>query len=751
MAYDRFFIGPVNSGLETDLKPFLLPDDAFALLNNAYVFRGRVRKRFGETPLNIGVDPAVQSQYTRLRLAIPTANGITDAGGNAAGFVPYGIGPVFTAGAVGQMFSIGDQFYTVISVAAGAQPMLSTMGAATFDALNGTYAFVGAPALTQIYYYPAYPVMGFITYQNGAVNNNPVYAFDTKYAYYYTVGGGWDRLGDAEWTGSDSQFFQGTTWHGNQDYSNILFVTNFNQPDQLKYWDGAAWATFNPLIDAAGHTLETARILIVFKDRLLALNTIENIGTVILPNYQNYQNRVRFSQNGSPLQVVAGNIVSWRQDLPGKGNYLNCPTKEQIITAQLIKDRLIVFFETSTWELVYTGNEILPFRWQQINTELGAESTFSEVPFDKVVLGIANVGIHACNGANVERIDEKIPDEIFRINQDNNGPRRVNGIRDYYVEMVYWSYPVNSGYGAIPIKYPNSIFVYNYRAGTWATNTDSITAFGYYEQQAALTWAIQEQWQTLAVAWNSSQLAAIPRKIIAGNQEGFTFLINPDHTENAVSLQVTNIDPATSIFTVIDHNLPDTEYVILENCQGIDPGFNGNIYLAQPIDANTLTLLGCFPTGAYTGGGTLRRVSRIDILTKQYNLYLDKGRNAAIMKIDFQVDNEGLPDVFDPTRSRSVFIESFPSYSSNPLYDDAIVAGCQLGTNLLQISPYYDVIREWGQTQLWHPIYFQSEGESVQFEITLTDALMRDPDSAFSDFQLNAFIIYAQPTSARPQ
>src|SRR5690606_15469211 len=142
--------------------------------------------------------------------------------------------------------------------------------------------------------------------------------------------------------------------------------------------------------------------------RLLLFNTVEaawdpGTSTYI---YTNYTNRCRFSKNGNPLDADA-----W-YDLPGfSGGFItNAGTKEAIISVQFIKDRLIVFFERSTWELVYTFSETDPFIWQKINTELGVESTFSGVPFDKVVLGIGNVGIHACNGSNVERVDQKIPD-----------------------------------------------------------------------------------------------------------------------------------------------------------------------------------------------------------------------------------------------------------------------------------------------------------------------------------------------------
>lgn len=51
---DRFLIAPFNSGLQANLKPFLIPEDAFSQLLNAYVFRGRVTKRFGERLMGWG-------------------------------------------------------------------------------------------------------------------------------------------------------------------------------------------------------------------------------------------------------------------------------------------------------------------------------------------------------------------------------------------------------------------------------------------------------------------------------------------------------------------------------------------------------------------------------------------------------------------------------------------------------------------------------------------------------------------------
>ena len=67
MAFDRFFIGPLQTGLQQNLRPFLIADDAFDLLQNAYVFRGRVRKRFGSRLMGSGFSsPVTEPLFYRL-------------------------------------------------------------------------------------------------------------------------------------------------------------------------------------------------------------------------------------------------------------------------------------------------------------------------------------------------------------------------------------------------------------------------------------------------------------------------------------------------------------------------------------------------------------------------------------------------------------------------------------------------------------------------------------------------------------
>ena len=378
-----------------------------------------------------------------------------------------------------------------------------------------------------------------------------------------------------------------------------------------------------------------------FHDRLVLLNVVENTGAGPGTN-TTYSNRIRYSWSGDPTATQA-----FYADVGSGGNYLDCPTKEAIITAQFLKDRLIVYFESSTWELVYKGNQVEPFVWQQINTELGAESTFSQVPFDKIVLGVGNVGIHACSGYNVERIDSKIPDEVFRIHNDNNGIERVAGIRDYYTEMVYWTFPSENQSSDFP--YCNRVLTYNYKTGAWGFNDDSITAFGYFQNTVSqdlpgLQWQnANMSWQEANMPWVSAILQARFRNVIAGNQEGYTFIVNPDLSSNCPALQITDIPSVTSTFiatlTIINHNLSAGDYIKISNCQGITD-LNGLIFQVVTVtNANTVVidLNGISVTGTYTGAGTVTRVTPIDFKTKQFNFYAEQGRNAYISKVDFLV------------------------------------------------------------------------------------------------------------------
>ena len=738
MATKRFMIAPLNSGLQTDVKPWLISDESFAKLENAYLYYGRVRKRFGGRYMNGTVAAQYQQLYSRFGVNIGTTNG---AGNLAATVVPG------ASGAIGQVFGVGTQalgheIFTVISDAAGAQPMLATgAGNGTFDVGIDTVVINGSIANAPVYYYPALPVMGLPNFQQAAINDEQLFGFDTRLSYQFAdLGNGrrWERLGTAVWSGTNADFFWSTSYRGALAEDFILFVTNNVEADGMRFWDGAIWTVFNPIYsNTAGDTILTCKVMASFKERLVLFNTLESQGGGAGIRFLN---RIRFSQVGNPLEVNAFNTNT----NPG-GGFIDMPTTEAIISVRALKDRLIMFCEQSTWELVYTNNKADPFRVQRINSELGVESAQSTVVFDKAVLGIGNVGIHACNGTNVERIDEKIRQTIFEINNDNDGVERVYGIRDYPNELVYWSYPdqVNNP------TFPTKVLVYNYRTGAWAKNDDSITAFGNFFLPQDLVWQdLNIQWQDAHFAWNDAALQGRFRSIVAGNQEGFTFITDTGRPRNAAVLSITNMNFAMAnmpVLTVINHNLFANDFILIENVQGVNVGdFNNVIFqVVQRVDVNNIRISRLDIAGqAYNGGGVISRVSRIDILTKQFNFFQQDGRNAYISKVDFNVDK---------TANGQLTVDYYTSTSELSLVTAGTVTGALMGTSVLETTPYALVPMEQQQKQLWHPIYTQAEGEYVQIRIYLSDNQMFNFNIALSDFELNAMTFYAEPTATRLQ
>jgi len=732
--YEKFYIGTEKSGLQKDVKPFLIPDDAFEKLQNAYNFHGRIRKRFGDrllTPV-AGVTNNYESLTSRLRLKV----GTTDANGD--------LGATITGGSfkIGANFSIKSaadgtiEFFTVTAL--GTPAVMLTNGASTTHTINtttGAFVIVGSKAFSDVYYYPSEPVMGFAINEASTVNYEPTYAFDTRFAYEYT-NAGWDRLGTAAWTGTNSDFFWSCVYRGATPNDPALFVVNNVVADGIKYYNGAAWATLHPTI-TAGVTLETALLCTVFHGRLLFFNTTENDGAV-----KTYRNRCRYSWNGNPLHASA-----WTE--PTNSGKVEIPTQEAIITVQHLRDQIIAYCERSTWELVYLNNTVYPFKWQQINTELGSESTHSQIPFDEAVIAFGDTGIHACNGDSVKRIDERIPDKVFELHNENEGVKRVAGIRDYFSEHAIWSVPSNET-TALAV-YPDQLLIYSYDKGTWAIFDDTITAFGYIQNGLKkVTWAnlTDITWATWTTPWGENGrnilYEARNRNIIAGNQEGFTFLLDPDKSTNCACSMITGI--TTPVYGEVDvvikeHNLKVGDYVYVENCQGVT-ALNDQIVLVQEISTTSSDELTLYHpadiTGTYLGGGTITKVSRIDILTKQYNFFSDSENNVAIAKVNFNVDR---------TDNGEITVDYSTSSTGIMMSDEAVYTGCSLGEPILETSAYDLIPLEASQARLWHPIYIQAEGQCIQLRLYFTDQQMLQKSIVDSNFEWNATIYSAQKTS----
>lgn len=605
-----------ESGLVRDRQAFVLADDAYQELTNCFLFRGRLRRRQGYNLLG------------RLRRDV-----VAQSLGNMPASTTFTYADILTSFRATQPESSLVLGSVVLTFTNGAPVVLTDNGAGGWTVTSGTATIssassinyqtgavsivftanepTAASAVTVTYaYYPCLPVMGLPTYDLAAINAHQTMAFDTIYGYQYSNAlNKFIRITavtNTTWNGSDSDFFQTLTYWYTSDGRPYFWVTNFNMTgatrDPIRLYDGVDWSTFAPTTSGTDE-MHNALLLIPYRGRLVALNTYEGAN---LNAATQFPQRARWSQNGAPFTSVAAGTPpvaanEWRSDIKGRGGYIDAPTNEQIVSAEFIRDLLVVGFEHSTWCLRYTGNEILPFVWERINVELGSLSPNGMIPFDKGILYMGDKSINSCSGTNVDRIDEKIPTQIFEIsssddptNSLNKGPRRVAGIRDFFERLVYWTYPD----AKTRATFPNRVLVFNYDNQSWARFTDCFTCFGQYQRFNDLTWAdILNTWETMNEPWVSTKLQSQFPDIIAGNQQGFVLIMNKQ-VSNDESLYISSLTTSSGAVSIesVNHNLAEGEFVLVSGIIGAGATeLNNRIFQVQEVvDADNIKL-GCFP------------------------------------------------------------------------------------------------------------------------------------------------------------
>ena len=722
---DKFLVAPFKSGLIDDKAAWLIPEDAYTRLNNAYIHRGRLKKRFGSILIGTSTTAQYQNLNSRLRENIGTTNGAGDL------TVSLTITPV-----IGQMFSVGTAIYTINDDSVNLAVLLETVitGTATIDLTTKQLVLVGAPATEDVYFYPTSPVLGFANYEKGPVNDHTTFAFDKHFAYKYD-GSSWDRDGTVNFHGDNDDLFWVANWTGVAEDSIAMFVTNFNvtegvpgaTDDPMYYYNGTTWTNFSTptIFNSSGHYIASAAMIVPFKDRLVVFDVVENqAGTNV-----RYETKIRYCHNGSPLAASAW--LEPNQSFGGAtatgGGFLFSPTEEEFVSIAFIKDRLIVFCERSTWELSYTGNPDIPFIWESINQELGSEAKFSTVVFDRNVITIGSTSINSCDGAYVNRIDEEIPNKIFQVLKTTEGTRRIVGTRDYYNEMVYWSFLKQSH--SSDNNFNDSLMVYNYVSGSWSFIDDCITAFGSLEKEKEVTEA------------NAKQL-------LLGDQQGFISVADSTLGKNAQGMIITDMSctvPALPLLpyatlTIYNHNLRDGDFIKVEYPQGLTGWVDAIYKVDERIDENHLIIIITAFTGTYTGGGLISRVSRIEAETKEMNPYISEGQNVNLVKVDFNVDK---------TTNGELTVDYSTSSSTLDMVEEGETSGALIGDSVLETSPYTLDSLESYQNQLWHTIFFKALGNNVKLKFTLKDDQMTDTNIAESMFVLNGMVLHTEVAGKR--
>jgi hypothetical protein len=655
-GYDPLYIRKPETGLVQSRQEFILPDDAYPTLENAYVWRERIKRRQGLDLLgrlrrfytassigNSGASPWTFNIYSTVVPPItPEVNAQIEPGS-----VVITIGAiVFTDTGNGTLTSVTPGNSGVINYLTGSVTLTHTAGA-------------GIASTITFGYFPSLPVMGLRSRELNSINVEQLIAFDTVYAYRY-IGGWQEFIPGTIWTGNDSDFFWSTNYWVGDGNQKIFWVTNFSGTtgDPIRYTNGTTWINFAPQINAAADVLAQSLALLPFRGRLLAFNTLEgaNLATSIA-----FTNRIRWAAIGTPFSAASAIVTvvnpnAWRDDIRGQGGFLDIPTSEAILAVGFVRDNLVIYCERSTWQLRYTGRSIAPFQIEKVNSELGSESTFSAVQFDTSLVGVGDKGIVECDSFKSERIDIKIPDLVFEFKNVNDGTKRVHGIRDFQQRLAYWTYVYNPG-DPPNTKFPNRRLVYNYENDSWAIFTDSLTTLGTFQSPVARTWASSTfPWSMANFPW--LDIPAQFPSIVGGNQQGYVLFLSSNlepKVTNDQTLFISNITGNTTTPTVItspNHNLFTGQVIQIVDIPTTDPfaSLNTEIFGVVVIDENNfqlwiyspLTLQFTIPRtnapGTYTGGGQIIVRDGFSIVSKKFN-FLEQGENIQMGYLDVLMDN----------------------------------------------------------------------------------------------------------------
>ena len=766
MSMQAFPIVGLTKGLQTNVKPAMLPNQAWSVLENAYTFRERELKREGRlllgrlrrllTAQSLGTTTALATSMTfadilttlGLRATQPQAEiepgslVITIAAPDASSFTDNGDGTFAVTG---------------LGVAAGSYvDYVTGMVVLKFSApLTG-----GSAISANLNYFPTLPVMGIIQEEQAAINAETTIWFDTVYAYVWNGSGFQEFIPGTTWNGGNSDLFWGFNYRGTLPSDRLLFVTNdvVTAANPIRYTDGSTWTTFAPVIadnppSAAQSKLFQCRILIAYYGRLLALNTWEGTTAGGYPGAVNFFNRCRFSQYAaSPIDQAN----AWRSDVFGRGGFIDAPTNEAITGATFIKNTLVVDFERTTWQLRYVGEYGTPFIWERISADFGSESTFSGVLFDNHRLAVGDKAITAANGGGVDRIDLDIPDQIFQFKNANSGVKRVTGIRDYKRELVFWNYPDAETEAApgVALTYPNKVLLYNYRNQTWAIFRDSITCFGTFQSTTNITWdSLEVLWDNEIITWDDPDTQSLFPLIVCGDQQGFVSCYGYDSpaTSSAVNandqetltiqgISTVGVGSAAKILiTSVDHNLQNAETIYITGLMFVDStlftpvatnlnnviyqvlidGTNtkDNFYLLKWDGANydgNFSYTPVLANSLYIGGGRITLFPKLNILSKDINLFQGKSMQTKLSRLDF---------LFQSVPGGSVTIKLFLNSSANGSTPGVVGQNNLVWNSNMSIDalpPYYTP----GSDYSWFRYYATLSAQYFAIQITYDDNLM---------------------------
>lgn len=532
--------------------------------------------------------------------------------------------------------------------------------------------------------------------------------------------------------------------------------------DGIRWYDGDptvstdfGWVNFSPPLsqyDSVNNPnpqyLVGAKIVFPFKNRLLFFNCYLRTSKSS-PGNQLNASRLVYSQVGTPYYSLPlpfpllGNLPNadaWFQNVAGKGGFLTAPIEEQVVTVDTNEDLLIVGFETRPLKLISTGDDILPFVYQTISSELGSFSTYASITLDIGTLYIGEYGIALVTSTSAQRIDLQIPDQVFEIARNANQTDRITAVRDYQKELIYFTFPLGQYSTAIePQKvFPSRTFLYNYRENTWATMDENFTRYGTFRRTTNRTWAnigqIYPTWSVWNDPWSYGANQSFFPTIVGGNQQGFVMEKGLGTAEGR-SQYIQAVSGIT--ITSPDHNLTNNDFIFITGMLG-STELNNTVQQITVDDTDNFTVNDP-STGIYLGGGVYSRLSLPFIQTKQFPNFWGNGTGIRLGTQRFLLSANSTPKEGD--EPPQITVNVYSSQNNDNASNDPAANSYLAFSNIVLTCAEPENLYSSKQDQIWHRQSSSFNGDTVQLAFTLSNDQMRDMNINQQEITLHAIVL----------
>ncbi len=631
MSYQGFLISNYATGLDRELQPWLLPNDAFVDLLDGYVYKGVTTKRDGYAGFATGTLSTLCESRMVHTLSSVAMTGAIDGANDTytlvattpvrrGTFVVSGSNPVqsVTDDGVGGFTGdgTGSINYTTgaVSVTFNTPPVVASTVTATYD------------------YHQGFPVMGVMNFYPSN-NVRELIVADTTYVNKYNPST--DRLEDISsataYNGTKTDFWSWVNYEDASSNPRLLF-SNGVAGDVIQQWDGTTVTAYAPTF-AAG-TLN-ARQMFNNRDRLILFQTIE-AGTL-------YPRRIRISGTGANSDVFDNTAT-------GAG-FIDIPDNTWFYGAAFNRDDILFFTEAATWMMKYTGNDVTPFTLEKIDGSRGCAAAFSVISYLNRTLAASPRGLIISDGYQVERMDRTIPDFSYNSIDSNNFEACNCGFIDEDRD-VYLIYPSQGVVKPSLLTNGESdrILSINFEEDNYAVYRIPLSCMGGFETSLTIQWQDLTEangypnWDSLSAKfsnWNAFPFGKGAPLSIGGGHKGEVWSLNVTQSEdNPVFVRdLTVIDSNTLRVTTDWNNYSLNDYIVFEDIGGMTEVNHKQAaikaiqtdYTVFDVEISTLNF------SAFTSGGIVAKTIPFEALTKKFNPFAEADKKLRVGWIYFYV------------------------------------------------------------------------------------------------------------------